>query len=582
MMFFDERREGPQDGHEDACNAVSQAAAQRGIDRRGFIGRAIAAAGAFGLPSLIQTNDAAAAPADGSPASLRRRREEAYQVRLQAARQQRSVPIPAHPTSGDEARYPSRIGSFSKGLPHDPVRGEVDPRAYDLFLRAARSGRPEDFERIPLGCPEPARQLKLANPQAGLSFELQGTDSHQLYMPAAPAFSSAEQAGEIVENYWMALLRDVPFTEYATNELALEAAEDLSALSDFKGPKAGGAVTPSTLFRGLFPGDLTGPYISQFLWQDAPFGAELLVRKVRTTAAGVDHMTSFPDWLAIQNGCAAAPDRFEPVQRYIINGRDLGQWVHIDVIAQAFEIASLLLLKFRAPTTLTNPYRTSSNQAGFVTFGVGFIRSLVSYVAMSALKAVWYHKWFVHRRARPEAVAARVHLAEARGAPYPLHPDVFDSSVLGHIFSHNQDQNGGPGTFLLPMAFPEGSPLHPAYGAGHAAIAGACTTVLKALFDESFPIPSPVVPRPEDPTQLMPYAGPGVLTVGGELNKLASNVALGRDLAGVHWRTDSLEGLLLGEAVAISALQDHKLTFNEAFTGFRFTSFDGSTVSIRG
>ncbi len=41
------------------------------------------------------------------------------------------------------------------------------------------------------------------------------------------------------------------------------------------------------------------------------------------------------------------------------------------------------------------------------------------------------------------------------------------------------------GNALLPMAFPEGSPTHPAYGAGHATVAGACVTILKAWFDES-------------------------------------------------------------------------------------------------
>ncbi len=40
-------------------------------------------------------------------------------------------------------------------------------------------------------------------------------------------------------------------------------------------------------------------------------------------------------------------------------------------------------------------------------------------------------------------------------------------------------------TALLPMAFPEGSPMHPAYGAGHATVAGACVTILKAFFDTS-------------------------------------------------------------------------------------------------
>jgi hypothetical protein len=127
------------------------------------------------------------------------------------------------------------------------------------------------------------------------------------------------------------------------------------------------------------------------------------------------------------------------------------------------------------------------------------------------------------------------------------------------------------------MAFPEGSPTHPAYGAGHATVAGACVTLLKAHFDESFPVPDPVVPR-ADGRQLEPFSGP-TLTVGGELNKLASNVATGRNHAGVHWRTDAVASLRLGEAIAIKLLVDHKATFNEAGE-YRFTRFDGTPIVI--
>ena len=47
---------------------------------------------------------------------------------------------------------------------------------------------------------------------------------------------------------------------------------------------------------------------------------------------------------------------------------------------------------------------------------------------------------------------------------------------------------------LLPVAFQEGSPMHPAYGAGHATVAGACVTILKAFFDTS----SVLIKRPSD------------------------------------------------------------------------------------
>jgi hypothetical protein len=90
------------------------------------------------------------------------------------------------------------------------------------------------------------------------------------------------------------------------------------------------------------------------------------------------------------------------------------------------------------------------------------------------------------------------------------------------------------GTYLLPQAFPEGSPTHPAYGSGHATVAGAGTTVLKAWFDESYVLTDPVVPTP-DGTALVAYTGPDAdrLTLGGELNKVAANIASARNMAGM-------------------------------------------------
>lgn len=92
---------------------------------------------------------------------------------------------------------------------------------------------------------------------------------------------------------------------------------------------------------------------------------------------------------------------------------------------------------------------------------------------------------------------------------------------------------------------------------------------------------SPVVAS-DDGQSLIPYTGAdaGQMTVGGELNKLATNVALGRDMAGVHWRSDAEQALMLGEAVTISILRDQRATFNEPFNGFTFTKFDGTTITV--
>ena len=137
------------------------------------------------------------------------------------------------------------------------------------------------------------------------------------------------------------------------------------------------------------------------------------------------------------------------------------------------------------------------------------------------------------------------------------------------------------GTYLLPQAFPEGSPPHPAYGAGHATVAGACVTILKACFDESHPVPDPVVPNAHG-TALEPYTGPGAgaLTVGGELNKVAGNTAIGRNMAGVHWRTDYSESLKLGEEIAIGCLEEQKEAYNEDHS-FTLTKFDGTPITIK-
>jgi len=481
-----------------------------------------------------------------------------------------------HPNNQDENLYPNKIGNYSKGLPHNSD-GTVVLSAYNALVNAINSGRPADFDAIPLG-----GTRGLTNPQSGLAFDMQGPDAHALVQPPAPAFASREQAAEISENYWMALLRDVPYSQYSTNPIANAAATDLSVYgSDFKGPKTGGAVTTGTLFRGLTPGDRVGPYISQFFYQDCNFGANKIEQKITTTVPGVNYMTDFDTWLAVQRGIAQGPDAFDTVARYIRNGRDIGQWVHIDVLFQAYFQAFLVLAGAGAPFDDGNPYNTNPSQIGFGTFGGPHIATLLCEVATRALKAVWYQKWFVHRRLRPEAMAERVDRTLFAGAGYPVH-----SEILNSFNDSNRLKGFMPaGNALLPMAFPEGSPTHPAYGAGHATVAGACVTILKAWFKETTRLVDigldPVQPT-DDGLSLVAYTASdaGDITVGGELNKIAANVALGRNTAGVHWRSDATESMKLGEAIAIGILKDQRACYNEVFNGFSLTKFDGTTIVV--
>jgi len=197
---------------------------------------------------------------------------------------------------------------------------------------------------------------------------------------------------------------------------------------------------------------------------------------------------------------------------------------------------------------------------------------MVTGIACVALKAAWAQKWLFHRHLRPEEFGGRVHQHRIGQTNYPLHESLFDAEAVQRVYHQF-------GSYLLPSAYPEGAPTHPAYPAGHAVIGGACVTLLKACYNEAFVLPNPQVPD-ADGLSLVAYQGGEPLTVGGELNKLAANIALGRNAAGVHWRSDAIQGLLLGEVLAISVLADLALTYHEAFDGFTFTRFDGRRVVV--
>ncbi len=573
---------------------------ERPVSRRNFLGGAagVGAAGfLFGpLASRRSAQSTRTAVTPGSlqisskddalgPENGKQRRDHSFQVRIDAAKQNKQLPVPTHQNNGDEERYDDLRGSFSKALPHNNI-GEVDPDAYESFLDALKSGDHDDLENVPMGNPAGGTVLptitpmhRMVNPESGLGFALEGTDSHQLTQPPAPEFGSPWQAGEMVENYWMAHLRDVPFADYSTDALAATAIGDLNALSDFRGPKQGGVVTAQTLFRDPFVGCTIGPYLSQFFWMAQPFGAQDIDPRIHTIAPGVDYMTTQADWLTRQRGfLPGSGDMIVPGLVFMRNGRDLSAWVHIDVLFQGYFQALLTMASLGVPANPGNPYNTSATQVGFGTLGGPYFAATLCEVATRALKAVWFQKWFVHRRLRPEVFAGRVHMhiTNQKVGGYDIDDDALNSMGAAQAFSSN-------GTYFLPMAFPEGSPGHPSYGAGHATVAGACVTILKALFDADQPFSNFAAPviATNNGAAVVPYLGgdAGQMTVAGELDKLASNVSFGRNIAGVHWRTDGEESLKLGEALAISILRDHKLTFNEDVS-FSFTKLDGTPITI--
>jgi membrane-associated phospholipid phosphatase len=552
----------------------------RGPNRRKFLGQASAAAtlGAGALASLSVSSAQAIGASSNSLGGLAplagvntRRVMEAFELRMAEAVQDARVPAATNLSNGDEARYPDKGGTYTKGLPHDSF-GRVDLHAYQTFKTALNSGKFSDFEKITMG-----GTRTLNGPQGGLCFCLDALDNAQFgqpQVPPAPPAASDQNATELLEHYWASLLRDVAFTEYPSNSLAAQAAAELGSQLTYLGPRSSGQVTPGLLFRGGFPGETLGPYISQFFLLPTSFGSQPIDQQQVTYLPNIDYGTSFTDWLTIQNGnVTGLQNQKDPQRRYRRNGRDLAAFTHVDVLYQAYFTAFLVLADIAAPLNPGNPYIGSTTENGFGTFGGPDIAATLTAVATVALNAVWYQKWFVHLRPRPEAIGGLVHLiktGQGSKTNVSLSNVILNSQGLQQSFNKY-------GTWLLSQAFPEGSPTHPAYPTGHGTVGGACITVLKFFFDGSFVIPNPVVPT-SDGLSLGPYAGQ--LTVNGELNKLGHNVSFAHGIhAGIHWRSDTDTSLMLGEAVALSFLSDRAQTYNEPFT-VQLTKFDGTTATI--
>ncbi|HST62620.1 MAG TPA: vanadium-dependent haloperoxidase, partial [Longimicrobium sp.] len=339
------------------------------------------------------------------------------------------------------------------------------------------------------------------------------------------------------------------------------------------------------------------------------YGARTIDQRLFSATPGVDYLDDFPTWLDVQDGQDyRGTDTFETTKRFIRDLRGGATFVHFDQVIDAFYNAAWILMSEPAGNQLTNAGRTgrpqidgefpkndgnpydppgtaldARKQVGFATFGPIHLLQTLSEVMGRALRATWWQKWGVHRRLRPEEYGGRVYnqiafngSSGASGRSYPLHSSIITSLQTGDLATYS------PAGGLLVQAYPEGAPTHPAYGAGHATGSGACVTILKAFFDEDAFIENPVESA-ADGLSLVTYTPPQdepALRVGGELNKLAGNVALFRNGAGVHWRSDYTESLPFGEAIAIGLLQEMSLGFNEDDAFFELTKFDGQRIRI--
>ena len=584
--------------------------------RRKFIGGVAVAAAGVGLPSMLKAQTLAASeklvPAVASATggktaplnyvSPNSRLAGAYALRLFDATVDVLKGVPTQTPNADSS-YPDKGGVFTKCLVHDNY-GRVDlVSSYPSYTKALASGKQTDFENIVLG----SGGRTLNDPQGGLRYQIEGLDTAQFASPAAPALSGPEFAAEMMEMYWGSLLRDVEFNDYANNSTAQAAAAELNANPYYNGPRnSSGQVTTNELLRAgfgrtpnyfpqgnsnYFPGATAGPYLSQFHTLPTYLGSQRITQQWQVflppNAGGADYMYTAPasggfagtDWLAVQNGAtpgSLAQLQFDPTARYPRNGRDLASNTHGDVPPQEAFVALLILLGMNAPVNPGSPYRTTRADNAFDTFGGVDASSVVGQVVSRALDVVWYQKWQVHLRIRPEVVGAFAHLALTGQGSYTnvvMDSSLLNSQAMASSFSQY-------GTYMLSQAFPEGSPSHPDYPTGHGCWIGAAVTILKFFFDGNYVIPNPMmVQAGSNGLTLVPYTD-GPLTVNGELNKLCHNVSSGHGIhAGIHFRSAIDQSILLGEAFALSVLQDIIYTYNERVT-ISLQKVDGTTATL--
>jgi hypothetical protein len=415
------------------------------------------------------------------------RRIEAFKVRVDAAKLAFERSHPTHRTNNEEENDDlKRLTNFRKGMPHSD-EGVVEESDYDAFKKACESQSLDDFECLPIDSTVKVFR-KWESPTAGAIYDLEGPDAQAVTMPPAPKLASDELASEMAEVYLMALLRDVPFTDFKTDPRAKCAAKALNDMPWFKSPKGRGPVTVNNLFRGQGEGVCDGPLISQFLLVGTPditepktdatkakginshangmieYGAQLIDQRVRTALPYCDFMQNLFDWVEVQRGEDIAnvqKEHFEPdnARRFITTPRDIATYVHFDQLYQAYLNACLILLASKADFQDGLPHFGATRTKGFAQFGGPHILTLVTEVATRALKAVRFQKFTKHRRGRPEQLAglisqykkfeneAKNPFAAMRPLVENLDAVIYDGApLLDAIYGHNEGQG-----YFLPM-----------------------------------------------------------------------------------------------------------------------------------
>ena len=423
------------------------------------------------------------------------------------------------------------------------ARTLVSPRSQTLPIKPFAKGH--DADALGLALQIPNRQArrdaiatvrlygsrKLVNPSAGW-----GAPSTAPSVGTPPDDESLETACELAEIAGAMILADTDLAKLGQHPDAIRLTDTLLALggTSLVEPRPGG------LFR-MNAGRLGGRIPSLFStgyrtgWAArAPYNPSERMGFYGTTRT---------EWEALQDGSIPIQQALgEPMPRFASTGRGWASLADQDPPITIPETIARELVITAGPSSRFPPLRTES---GFVSYGgLMWLQGSIGQASLAAMDEAWRLKW-LYRRQRPEELWPRAVAGE-------LHPDFLQHAgwLVERFGSY------------LPMIYAPGSPLHPDWVSGHAVLAGAGFTILKATFADQ------------------PYQGSGSLH--RELDLAAWLMSFGRLAAGIHTRSSLTAGLMLGQHHAIQLLNQQTANSTLPLGDTVFLGFNGQMVRLAG